>query len=128
MKIDLSKVNRAIEGAFKATANKYAENCTEAIDAEIWRWDGITLRKSGEVATSPRTIRDTDELRDSQEVNFPDANTAIVEYTAEHAANVHEGIDSNGNPTPARPWLEHAAANTDFQGIMTTELRKRLKS
>lgn len=128
MKLNLKKLNGAIEGAFKATAEQYAENCTEAIDAEIWRWDKITLRKSGEVATSPRTIRDTDELRDSQEVSFPDASTAIVDYTAEHAANVYEGIDSNGNPTPARPWLEHAAANTDFEGIMTTELRKRLKS
>ncbi|MBW4422487.1 MAG: hypothetical protein KME13_25295 [Myxacorys californica WJT36-NPBG1] len=122
----IAKLNGAIDKAFKETVEAYGDECQEAIESPIWKWDGYTLRKNGEFVGSPRDIVDTGELRDSQQEPVYDGNSATIEWTAEHAGNVHEGIDSNGNPIPARPWTEEAMRNTDFEGIMGEALKREL--
>lgn len=123
----LAKVDRAIAKGFQKTVETYATENEVAIESEIWKWDGYTLRKNGDLVGSPRDIVDTGELRDSQqEPVYPTPTTAKIEWTAEHALGVHEGFDSAGNPMPARPWTEEAKSNTDFEGIMKAELQKRL--
>lgn len=122
----LKKLDSAISKAFEETVEAYGDECRTAIESPIWKWDGYTLRKNGDFVGSPRDIVDTGELRDSQQEPEFEGDTATIEWTAEHAGNVHEGIDSNGNPMPARPWTEEAARNTDFEGIMGEALKREL--
>jgi hypothetical protein len=129
MKLDpkaLAKLDRAINKGFRKTVDAYADNCHEAIEAEIWKWDGTTLRKNGDFVGSPRDIVDTGELRDSQQEPVYEGDKALIEWTADHAIGVHEGISSTGEPMPARPWTDEAKNNTDFEAIMAAELRKQL--
>jgi hypothetical protein len=123
----IAKLNGAIDKAFKATVNQYAESCQDAIEAPIWDWDGYTLRKNGDLVGSPRDIVDEGELRDSQQEPQYSGDTALIEWTAEHATNVWTGLDDQGNPRPARPWTEEAAQNTDFESIMAEVLRRELR-
>jgi hypothetical protein len=123
----IKKLNGAIDKAFKATVEAYGDECKAAIESPIWEWDGITHRRNGSIASSPRDIVDLGELRDSQEISFPDSSTGKVEYTAAHSAAVHEGhVTSNGSIVPGRPWTEEAARNTDFEGIMGEVLKREL--
>lgn len=123
MNLDLNKLNRAIAASFQATAEAFGEVCQDEIEAVQWSWDGVTLRKNGEFATSPRSIVDTGDLFNSyQEPVYPSPDEAILEWTADHALEVHNGAPGKA----ARPWTERAVDDTDFEGIMGRELRKRL--
>lgn len=122
----IAKLNGVIDKAFKATVEAYGDECKAAIESPIWEWDGITLRKNGEIVGSPRSIVDTGELRDSQQDPVYDGNSATIEWTADHAASVWTGLDGNGNPMPARPWTDEATRNTDFEGIMGEVLKREL--
>jgi hypothetical protein len=123
----IKKLNGAIDKAFKETVEVYGDECKAAIESPTWEWDGITHRRNGEIASSPRDILDLGNLRDSQAVEFTDPSTATVTYDVDYAAAVHDGhITSNGSIVTGRPWTEEAARNTDFEGIMAAELRKQI--
>jgi hypothetical protein len=123
MKLNLSKLNAAIDGSFKTVVEAYADQCRIEIETEQWRWDGYTLRRNGDLVGSPRDIVDEGELRDSQQDPVYGDGVAVIEWSADHAIDVH-----NGEPgKAARPWTKTAAEETDFEGIMARELRKRLK-
>lgn len=123
MNIDLNKLDRAISGAWKDTVNAYAENCQAAIESDVWEWDGTTLRKNGEIASSPRDIVDLGELRDSQQEPVYEGDKATISWDCEHATFVHDGTEK----MQARPWTEKAAEETDFSGIMAESLKRRLQ-
>jgi hypothetical protein len=124
MDLDLRKLDTAIAESFQEVVESYAVQCQIEITEVQYRWDGYTLRKSGEMAGSPRDIRDTDELFNSQQDPvYPTPDEAEIEYSADYALDVHEGSPGK----PGRPWTEIAAANTDFESIMAEKLSKRLK-
>lgn len=56
--------------AFERTAEEFGGVCQDAITSRVWQWDGTTVRKSGEIAGSPRNIVDTGELKDSYKLEF----------------------------------------------------------
>lgn len=56
--------------AFQGTAIAYNRAMQQSISQKVWSWPGPTRRRNGETATSPRDIRDTGELRDSQSLRF----------------------------------------------------------
>ncbi len=56
--------------AFRDTAGDLAELFTDAIESKTWYYPTKTYRSNGSVATSPRDILDTKELRDSLIVAF----------------------------------------------------------
>lgn len=123
----IAKLNGAIDESFKATVEAYADNCKEAIEAPIWDWTGATTyRKNGEIVTQPRNIVDTRELIDSQQPPRIEGDRATIEWTAKHATIAHEGLVDQ-SVYPGRPWTEEAARNTDFEGIMADNLRRKLK-
>ena len=101
MKINLSKLDDAINAAFSATVSDVANASKNAIESERWAWANTTVRSDGSVVGSPRDIVDTGELRDSQEVSIED-NEATIAYTADHAQIVHSD----------RPFLKTALDET----------------
>lgn len=120
----LEQVNSKIHRAFASGVEEYGTQCRIALSSEIWKWYGVTLRRSGELAGSPRDIRDTDELYNSQQEAFDGLFVAYVFWMAAHAAEVHEGIYENGRFKPGRPWTIEATKQTDFQGVVGVELRR----
>ena len=123
MKIDASKLNRAIKKGFEQTVKNFANQCTEEIESEKWQWDGITHRSNGQVVGSPRDIVDTGELRDSQAILI-EGNKASVDYSAEHAVKVHEG--SPADNYPARPFMTSAAQAKNWNKELAKNIQKNL--
>ncbi|MEP0873615.1 hypothetical protein NDA01_28045 [Trichocoleus desertorum AS-A10] len=127
IKLNLGKLNEAIAESFEATVDAYAEQCQVEITSDKWDWPRTTHRQNGEIVNSPRSIVDTGELRDSQqEPEYLDDNTAVIEWTAPHALEVHNGIVENGILKPSRPWTETALQEIDLTQVMSEELRDRL--
>jgi hypothetical protein len=48
--------------AFINVANEFGEVCQESIRSPVWQWNRLTVRRSGEVVTSPRNIVDLGNL------------------------------------------------------------------
>lgn len=115
MKLNLSKLNSAIDAALKKTATEVAQNATAAIETDRWKWDNTTVRSDGSVVGTPRDIVDTGELRDSQEVRI-EGDKATIEYTADHAQQVHAD----------RPWLSTALSESAVAKIFADKLRGQL--
>lgn len=115
MKLDLSKLNSAINQAFSSTVQEVATEAQKALAAKRWRWSGATVRRSGEVATSPRNIIDTGVLRRSQQIKIG-RTSASISYSAKYAAIVHRD----------RPWLSTALRESDPVKIFAKHLRRNL--
>lgn len=59
-----------INVAFADTVWDLQRAFTNAIEDEIYYWNGVTYRQNGDVVESPRDIVDTGALRDSLKVEF----------------------------------------------------------
>ncbi len=57
-----------IGGAFVKAGESFLEYEKELIKAPIWKWDRVTFRSSGAIASSPRDIVDTGNLYRSQKI------------------------------------------------------------
>ena len=122
--LNQQKLDQIIHDAFRATVNAYADQCQEEFDTEQYRWPGSTARKSGEIAGTTRDITDEGELKESQqEPEFTSPDRAVIEWTANHAALVHEG---DGADYLSRPWTRTALQHVDLKQVMVDELKKRL--
>ena len=115
MKINLSRLNSAIDNAFAATVQDVAKAAQVALTAKRWRWSGATVRRSGEIAGSPRNIIDTGILYRSQQVRL-DRKLALISYDTKYAAIVHRD----------RPWLSTALEETDPVKTFAKHLRRNL--
>ena len=125
--MNLNNVNRAISRAWNGTVDAYAEQCQAELTADKWTWNGTTKRQNGETVGSPRDRRDTDELFDSQTIIQVDEYSAIVGYTAPHAAIVHEGYATDETIYPGTPWLRTAYEELPLAKVMAEKLRRELK-
>lgn len=127
-KIDVSKLNRAVQKAFDATVELLSDAFDNAMTAEEWEWDGVTVRRNGDVVGSPRDIVDQEELINSKVVaRSSDGNGAEFTWEADHALQVHEGgTTKTGKNYPARPWTEKALEETDLEAVFARELKKQL--
>ena len=126
---DYNAIDKAINQSFEATADKFADAQIEALNAEIYDWDGTTTyRKSGEIVDSPRDAVDTGELQNSL-IQVRSVGARVYLYLAAHALDVHEGyVTDFGNSKPARRWTKMAYERfIDLERTMATELDKRLK-
>lgn len=63
-----SLTTESVKSAWDELADKFEQILDESMSDERWYWPRRTFRQSGEIATSPRDIVDTGELRDSLEV------------------------------------------------------------
>lgn len=122
-------INRLVNESFEATADAFADAQTQALNAEIYEWDGtITHRKSGEIVGSPRDAVDTGELENSL-IQLKTIGARTYLYLATHALDVHEGyVTPSGNAKPARRWTEVAYQRfINLEAKMAEELRQRLQ-
>jgi hypothetical protein len=130
IKLNLNNVNRlneAIAESFEVTVDAFAEQCQIEITSDKWDWPRTTHRQNGEVVESPRSIVDTGELRDSQqEPEYLDDNTAVIEWTSDHAKKVLLGEVENGFLKPGRNWIESALDEIDLEAVMADNLREQL--
>lgn len=115
MKLNLSKLNSAIESSLAATNKTIARNADKALKAKRWDWDRVTRRRSGEIVYTPRDIIDTGALKRSIWLQSG-KRSAVVRYKARHAAIVHR----------RRPWLKTALKETDVLKVFANELRSRI--
>jgi hypothetical protein len=127
-KIDVSKLNRAVQKAFDATVETLSDAFDNAMTAEEWEWDGVTVRRNGDVVGSPRDIVDQEDLINSKVVTrSSDGNGAEFTWEAKHSLQVHEGgTTKTGKTYRARPWTEKAIEETDLEAVFARELKKQL--
>lgn len=124
---NLNKLNEAIAESFEATVDAYTEQCKVELESDKWDWPRMTHRQNGELVGSPRNVKDSGDLINSQqEPEYLDDNTAVIEWTAEHAKKVLLGEVENGILKPGRNWIESALDEIDLGQVMAEELRDRL--
>jgi P2-related tail formation protein len=125
-KININKINQAIRKATDETVEALSDAYDDAITDEVWEWDGITHRRNGEVVGSPRNILDTEELIDSK-VIVRRGDNAKIEWTAPHAAIVHDGATlKSGGEIQARPWTKLAHQRFNATEFMQLRLNRGL--
>ena len=73
-------------------------------------------------------IVDTGDLRDSQQIKFPQPGSVVFDWPVEYAPYVHEGYTlQNGNEQPARPWIKVGLARFNTQMRYAENLNQELK-
>ena len=72
-------------------------------------------------------IVDTGDLRDSQQIQFPQSGAVNFEWPVEYAAFVHEGYTlQNGNQQPGRPWTKLGLIRFNVQMRYAENLNREL--
>ena len=106
IKINRKELDKALGETWGKTEKEFAAAMTDQFNRVKWQWQGTTLRRNGELATSPRNIVDTANLRDSLVYERVGKYATAYGYTAPYAGINHEGGKlSNGGEIPARPWV-----------------------
>lgn len=126
--INYQELNQAINEAFEATADEYQDAQIQALHAPIYQWDKTTtVRKNGDVVTSPRDVVDTGSLAESL-TPIKGVGIRIYLYLIDYAADVHQGYQTkSGKSKPARPWTKVARERyIDLESTMAQELKRRL--
>lgn len=97
MELSLNGVTKALERAFKKTAEDLGAKYTEVIKTE------------GYFPTHPNSdIVDTGALRDSQEIIFKGGVNVEYKWNVPYAFYVHEGYTTrSGTVVQGRPWSQH---------------------
>jgi hypothetical protein len=67
---NFNKQTYNFKDAFQSTAISFGEACQESVKSSIWQWNRITVRRSGEVVSSPRNIIDLGDLFQSYSLRF----------------------------------------------------------
>lgn len=73
-------------------------------------------------------IVDTGDLRDSQQIKFPQPGSVAFDWPVDYAVFVHEGYTlQNGNEQAARPWIKVGLARFNVQMRYAENLNQELK-
>jgi hypothetical protein len=104
IRIDTTRVTRAARNSFAAISNDIGKEFKSEISAVKWAWPGITPRRNGSTVGSPRNVRDSDDLLNSQQMSVVGFVTDYA-WDVEYSGIVHQG---NGAKVPPRPWTETA--------------------
>ncbi len=73
-------------------------------------------------------IVDTGDLRDSQQIEFPQPGSVVFDWPVEYAPYVHEGYTlRNGNVQPGRSWTKVGLARFKVQMRYAENLNQELK-
>jgi len=127
IKIDIAKLDRAIAAAFEETAKELNDSFHQSIIDPKWKWDRVTIRRSGEVAGSPRNIVDLGTLRDSQDFKIT-ANTALYTWNVPYSLYVQYGYTTkSGTVVAGRDWVEDGLSAIDLGKVFAKKLRSKLK-
>ncbi len=110
IKIDVKGQLRKLERAFDGANLELEQAIIGEIASPVWDWPGTTLRKSGEVAGSPRDIVDEGTLLDSYRKEKRGARQTAHVFGADYTLAVHNGaVLRNGGTIRPRPFTERPA-------------------
>jgi len=127
IKIDTAKLDRAIAAAFEETAKELNDSFHQSIIDPKWKWDRVTVRRSGEVAGSPRNIVDLGTLRDSQDFKIT-ANKVLYTWNVPYSLYVQYGYTTkSGTVVAGRDWVEDGLSAIDLGKVFAKKLRSKLK-
>ena len=114
--------------AITVVVQEFSVELRAAFDAAIYFWPNETVRSTGEVASSPRTIVDTGTLRDSQAVKQITLKRWEIAWEVPYAAIVLLGFQGvGGNSQPGRDWIGYALSNIDLRQVFSEEVQARLR-
>jgi hypothetical protein len=114
VRIDTTRVTRAARNAFAVVVNDIGKEFKAEISAPKWAWPDTTVRRNGSTVGSPRNIRDTDDLFNSQQMTLAGFAADFV-WDVEYSGIVHQG---NGAKVPPRPWTETALQSKAWATIL----------
>ena len=127
IKIDTAKLDRAIAAAFEETAKELNDSFHQSIIDPKWKWDRVTVRRSGEVVSSPRNIVDLGTLRDSQDFKIT-ANKVLYTWNVPYSLYVQYGYTTrSGTVVAGRDWVEDGLSAIDLGKVFAKKLRSKLK-
>ena len=119
-KSNRKQLNSQIQQAFHRTCDRFGDALDNAIEADIYEWDRITHRTSGEIVGSPRNVRDTGYLQDSR-YDVSKVNSRDYIYPADYAMEALEShLTSDGDN-----WVDVAVESEDWAGVYREEWRKK---
>lgn len=125
-----SSFNRLLVKGFQGAVQNYAAQARKEITSSKWEHPRDTVRSNGQVVGSPRDIVDSGKLRGSQQPpKFSQGGMAAsIEWTAEYALYVHEGVTyQNGTSTPPKRWTESALTMVDENGSIQDAFDEALR-
>jgi len=78
----------------------------ESITQQKFEWPQVTIRKNGQVVTSPRNIVDTGAFKLSQERTMLNATTCLYTWNVPYSSLILTGYTTKtGKIMPARDWI-----------------------
>lgn len=115
VKIDTAKINKAIARSMDRTVDRLSESFDYAIEADLYDYPRTTVRKSGEIVSSPRNIVDLGNLLESKVVSRSnDGRSAEFAWDVAYAIAVHDGYTTRtGKDVPPRKWTEKGIEEAD---------------
>lgn len=115
IKIDTKKIDSAIARSFDKTVDRLSESFDYAIEADLYDYPRKTVRKSGEIAGSPRNIVDQADLLECKIVTrSSDGNGAEFSWDKDYSIAVHDGYTTKtGKDVPGRKWTEKGIEEAD---------------
>ena len=117
--------------ALEAVVDELAAVFDEVMDAEIWQWDRATTRRAnpapGAVVTSPRSISDSGQLRQSQQKIQSSSLAFALLWVSAHATTVLIGFRrKDGTTAPARDWIMAGLSQVDVLELYAAEIKARM--
>lgn len=120
LSLNLLQLQTQAERGFEAAVREYADKTDAASEDASWQWAGITRRKNGEVAGSPRNLVDSGELRDSRQEPQITGLTARITWDAPYAAAVFLGATyrKRAYSLPGRNLPQQVADKFNFAEVL----------
>lgn len=107
VKFKIKENVQKLERAFAQANVELEENFNYEIASPLWDWPRDTVRKSGAVVGSPRSIVDSSELLNSYSRRQEGPGRFVHSWSAPHAAITYLGwVGRSGAVVPPRPWGE----------------------
>ena len=123
-----SEIDRVAADALDQLVNDLVDVFKEAFDDITYYWDSPTLRKSGEVATSPRSNVDSGELRDSIATKQVSKTGYEIAWIKPYAIfSLLGGVNrADGSVTPPKPWIDVGLSKVDIGRLFAFYLGQKL--
>ena len=118
-KSNIKKLKSLNQLAFHKTADRFSDSLDESIEADVYEWDRITHRKSGEIVGTPRNVVDTGYLKDTRyEVSQVGSREYI--YPADYAQEaLEEHLTGEG-----KNWIEVTIDSHNWAEVYREEWKK----
>ena len=128
IQIDTRVITKELSKAMKSYSKELDQNLDRQFSDSKWQWPGLTRRRSGQLAGSPRDIIDTGELLDSKQGPTPVYGGRIGRrwtWNTPYASMVKNGfVSSTGAIYPARDWIMAALRELPFRQGINRRLRR----